>query len=427
MLLQPISSKLSQKRPQRAVNKVMVLLLFSKKRKNCWIKTLLCMSRLKILVLASFFLWVPFNLLAYPGIYEDRIVFGQSVALTGSNQILGLNYRLGILAAFEEKNKDGGILGKKLELFPLDDAYESDLASENAERFVEENNVFTVIGGVGTPTAKRLVPILREAEIPFIGPLTGANFLRDLDYSPNVVNIRASYLDEVRVLADHFIHDLGFSRFGIIYQEDSFGQSVYTDLKQVLDRFSLPILARATFSRNSHAVHGGLFTFSKADLDAIFVIGTYTTNSEIINLSRSLGHDYTIANLSFVISDELKTRLNLSDESIFVTEVVPDPYDTTYPITTRFRQALNNPDLEKYFSNSSKPFEIKANEVSLEGYILGRFVIDVMKRLDGDFTRENFMVVALTPGTVNLDGWILDFREGTNSGSDYIRLTDFFD
>ena len=109
------------------------------------------MSRLKILVLASFFLWVPFNLLAYPGIYEDRIVFGQSVALTGSNQILGLNYRLGILAAFEEKNKDGGILGKKLELFPLDDAYESDLASENAERFVEENNVFTVIGGGWEP------------------------------------------------------------------------------------------------------------------------------------------------------------------------------------------------------------------------------------------------------------------------------------
>ncbi len=383
--------------------------------------------RSNVLAWLSLLLLMPLNLFAYPGIYEDRIVFGQSAAFTGPNQILGLNYRLGILAAFEEKNREGGIGGRALELFSLDDAYESDLASRNAEKFTEENNVFAVIGGVGTPTAKRLVPVLREAKIPFIGPLTGANFLNDEEYSTNVVNIRASYHDELRVLVDHFIHDLGFSRFGIIYQEDAFGQSVYSDLKLVLDRFNLPILARATFSRNSHAVHGGLFTFSKADLDAIFVIGTYTTNSEIINLSNSLGHDFVIANLSFVISDELKARLNKASESIFVTEVVPDPFDEAYPITARYRQALNNPDLEENFTNQGQDFEISANEVSLEGYILGRFVIETLERMEGNFTRENFMEVALTPGTVDLDGWILDFQEGSNSGNDYIRLTNFED
>ena len=170
-----------------------------------------------------------------------------------------------------------------------------------------------------------------------------------------------------------------------------------------------------------------MFTFSKADLDAIFVIGTYTTNSEIINLSNSLGHDFVIANLSFVISDELKARLNKASESIFVTEVVPDPFDEAYPITARYRQALNNPDLEENFTNQGQDFEISANEVSLEGYILGRFVIETLERMEGNFTRENFMEVALTPGTVDLDGWILDFQEGSNSGNDYIRLTNFED
>lgn len=385
------------------------------------------MFRSKLLVWLSCLLFIPLNLFAYPGIYEDRILFGQSAAITGPNQFLGIDYHLGILAAFEEKNNEGGIGGRKLEILLLDDAYESDHASRNAEKLVEENDIFTVIGGVGTPTANRIVPILSQAEIPFVGPLSGADFLNDKEKSTNVVNIRASYHDELRVLVDHFIHDLGYSRFGIIYQEDSFGQSVYSDLKRVLDRFQIPILARATFSRNSHAVHGGLFTFAKADLEAIFIIGTYSTNSEIINLSNSLGNDFVIANLSFVVSNELRSLLNKTGENIFVTEVVPDPFDETYPITARYRQALNNPDLQLDFTDHVYDYEVSPNEVSLEGYILGRFVIDTLERMDGNFTRENFMKVALTPGTIDLDGWVLEFKEGSNSGSNYVRLTNLND
>ena len=65
--------------------------------------------------------------------------------------------------------------GRSLEIISLDDAYEPDLAAANARRFVDGNEVFAVIGGVGTPTAKRIAPILKAAEIPFVGPFTGAD------------------------------------------------------------------------------------------------------------------------------------------------------------------------------------------------------------------------------------------------------------
>ncbi len=410
----------------KAVNDVMKLALLPDSRLKFWLDNIVGLDPIKSMIMV-FVLLLPFSAIAsYPGIHDDRIVLGQSAALTGENQILGLNYSLGILAAFEEKNQNGGIMGRKLELMQLDDAYESELATRNAEKIVEENDVFVVIGGVGTPTARRIVPILRDADIPYVGPLTGANFLHDFYYSPNVVNLRSSYRDEVRVMVDHFIHDLGFSRFGIIYQEDAFGQSVYEDLKHVLDRFNLPILARASFARNSHAVHAGLFTFQKVDLDAIFIIGTYATNSEIINLSTSLAHDYSIANLSFVNSDELKSRLNFPNDNIYITEVVPDPLDSTYPITNSMNRALKNPDLGKFFEEYPS-FEFSANEVTLEGYILGRYVIEMLERMEGNLTRNHFMEVALSPGKIEIDGWVLDFKEGSNTGSDYIRLTNILE
>ena len=428
MLLLPALLQINLNNQLKTVNKVMFIGLFTNTGISFWQGLSYGKLNSKLLFWLGFLLLFPLHLFAYPGIYEDRIVFGQSAALTGPNQILGLNYHLGILAAFEEKNQAGGIGGgRSLELMVLDDAYETDLAQRNAEIFASENNVLAVIGGVGTPTAKRIVPVLRGAEIPFIGPLTGANFLNDQGYSPNVINIRASYHEELLAHVDHFINDLGFARFGIIYQEDAFGQSVYTDLKQVLEQYDLPILARATFSRNSHAVHGGLFTFAKADLDAIFIIGTYATNSEIINLSHSLGHDYVIANLSFSISKELRSRLDRTSDKIFVTEVVPDPFDEAYPITASYRQALGSQDLAMKIPSFIQNIEISPNEVSLEGYILGRFVISILERMEGNFTREHLMEVALTPGNVDLGGWILDFQEGSNSGTDYIRLTNFND
>ena len=41
------------------------------------------------------------------------------------------------------------------------------------------------------------------------------------------------------------------------------------------------------------------------------------------------------------------------------------------------------------------------------------------------FMSSSTIQIAETP--VDLDGWILDFQEGSNSGNDYIRLTNFED
>ena len=90
--------------------------------------------------------------------------------------------------------------------------------------FASENNVFAVIGGVGTPTAKRIVPVLRTAQIPFVGPFTGADFCRCQKVS-QYYQSEAGYFDEIYELVHHMIDDLGKSRFGIIYQDDAFGRS----------------------------------------------------------------------------------------------------------------------------------------------------------------------------------------------------------
>ena len=104
----------------------------------------------------------------------------------------------------------------------------------------------------------------------------------------------------------------------------------------MLDEYDIPILAKNSFSRNTHAVHASLFALAKADQDAILIVGAYPANSGIINLANSLGHEYIIANLSFVLSHELKKRVNAPSDRILVTEVMPDASDTNSQVVGEF-------------------------------------------------------------------------------------------
>ena len=352
------------------------------------------------------------------GVDADTITFGQSACFTGPNGNLGLHYRAGILAAFGVQNQRGGVKGKSIELLALDDGYEPERAAANTERFVSEDDVFAVIGGVGTPTARRIAPVLRTANVPFIGHVTGADFLRDAERFPNVVNLRAGYADETRRLVKHVIEELGKRRFGVIYQDDAFGRSVLRNYKAVLDDYSIPILAKAVFSRNTHAVHAGLFSLAKADLDAILIVGTYATNAEIINTANALGHDYIMANLSFVLSDELRKRVDEPSARILVTEVMPDAKERGSQFVESFWR-----DLEAQYGAPGAA-DLR-NEVALEGYLLGRFITAVLERMEQPWSREGFLATAMTSGPVAIDDWIVQFAPGTNTGSNYTRLIDF--
>src|SRR6202167_495769 len=92
--------------------------------------------------------------LAEDGVSDNKIVFGQVAALTGPAQDLGQGMRQGILAAFDDANRHGGISGRSLELKSLDDGYEPEKTVGATQKVISEDKVFAIIGAVGTPTSK---------------------------------------------------------------------------------------------------------------------------------------------------------------------------------------------------------------------------------------------------------------------------------
>ena len=345
-----------------------------------------------------------------PGVFNDRILFGQSAAFAGPAKALGLGMREGILSAFHEVNSNGGVKGRRLELISYDDGYEPDRAISNTNRLIKDDHVFALLGAVGTPTSKATQPIATQAGVPFVGPFTGAEFLRN-PYKANVVNVRASYYQETEAMVEHLSTDLNITRIAILYQDDSYGRAGLAGVERALAKRGIPLVAEGTYMRNTTAVKSALLTIRKAEPEAVILIGAYEPSAEFIRVARKIGVNPLFLNVSFVGSKALARALGEAGDGVIVTQVVPFPEDTSIPIVADYQRALRefNPVGEPGF-------------VSLEGYMVGQLVVKMLSRIENSITREAFLS-ELASGSLDLGGVRLSYGPQDNQGMDRVFLT----
>ena len=347
---------------------------------------------------------------AEDGVFKDKILFGQVAALNGPAQALGQGMREGILAAFEEINRAGGVNGRKLELKSIDDSYEPEKTIEATTKAIKEDRVFALLGAVGTPTSKAGQPIATAAKVPFIGPFTGAEFLRT-PFNRYVVNIRSSYFQETEAWIEHLTNDLGITRIAILYQDDAFGLAGLAGVKKAMAKRNISLVGEGTFKRNTTAIKSALLEIMKGQPQAVVTVGPYKPIAEFIKLARQLKVDAAFVAISFVGSDSLAQELGNQGAGVIVSQVVPFPGDKSLPVVTSYQAALAavNPN--------SKP-----GFVSIEGYLVGQLVVEALKRIQGDPTREAFLD-AIEADTFKLGGVNLTFSATQNQGSNQVYFT----
>ena len=345
-----------------------------------------------------------------PGIYEDRVVFGQSAALSGPARELGRGMRLGIQAAFREANAAGGVHGRELRLTTLDDGYEPSLAYSNTRRLVQADRVFALIGEVGTPTSRSAAPVAQNAGALFLAPFTGAEFLRDPKLD-KVLNLRASYYQEAEEMVARLTEDLGIARISVVYQNDSFGEAGLEGARRALKRRNLSPVDVWSYERNTAGVKTALLGMIHSEPEAVIMFGAYTPIAELIVLARRK-IDPVFMSVSFVGSESLLEELGRDGAGIYITQVVPAPWDDDVPVVAAYRAAL-----AAYDPDASPGF------VSLEGYMAGRLAVAGLEACGRELSRGCFLNRFRREAVFDIDGFELDYGPGDNQGSDAVFVT----
>ena len=350
------------------------------------------------------------NVRAEDGVTDGTIVFGQVAALEGPARALGRGMRQGILAAFEAANRNGGISNRILELRSVDDGYEPERTIEATKKLLAEDRVFALIGAVGTPTSKAAQPIATAVKIPFIGPFTGAEFLR-VPYNRYVVNVRSSYFQETEAWIEHLTKDLGISRIAILYQDDAFGLAGLEGVQRALSKRNMSLVASGSFMRNTTAVKTALLDIMKGRPEAVVTVGPYKPVAEFIKLARQVKINPVFIAISFVGSDALAEALGEDGAGVIVSQVVPFPSDRTLPVVASYQRDIVAIDPKA-----------RPGFVSFEGYLTGRLVVEALKRLHSTPTREG-LLDAIYEAPFDLGGVTLAYGPTKNQGSDRVFLT----
>ncbi len=348
---------------------------------------------------------------AEDGVTSDKIVFGQAAALDGPAAALGLGMQAGICAAFHEANRAGGVNGRKLELISIDDGYEPDRSIKAVKKLIGEDKVFSLIGPVGTPTSKATQPIATDAKVPFVGPFTGAGFLRNHKLG-NIVNVRATYGAETETWIKHLTEDLKHDKIAILYQDDAFGRVGLDGVTKALDKRGLKLIAEGTYQRNTTAVKSALLKIRNAKPQAVVMVGAYKPIAEFIKLARKINFNPVFANISFVGSKALAKELGEAGEGVIVSQVVPFPWDSSLPLVKAYQAAMKADDAKA-----------EPGFVSLEGYMVGRVAIMTLEKMSGEITREAFLNKVWETGTFDLGGITLKFGPEDNQGMDKVFMT----
>jgi branched-chain amino acid transport system substrate-binding protein len=174
------------------------------------------------------------------GITDTEIALGTHQDLSGPIKGWGVAVANGMKMAVDEINAAGGVQGRKLKLTIEDSGYDPKRAVLATQKLIEKDQVFSMIGGMGSPTVLAAQDIVLDAGVTQLFPLTAAQFTFKFDPAKPQERLKFNnllpYVESTRAALKYMVDLKHPKRPCIMHQDDEYG-------KNVLDGFTSQLAA----------------------------------------------------------------------------------------------------------------------------------------------------------------------------------------
>jgi ABC-type branched-subunit amino acid transport system substrate-binding protein len=343
---------------------------------------------------------------AEDGVSASEIRIGMANAQSGPAAGLGNAMNAGANAYLAKVNAAGGVHGRKVVLISRDDGYEPARTATATEALLGTDKAFALFGYVGTPTSSAAVPIASRAQVPYLFPFTGAEFLRN-PVNKWVFNVRASYFDETEVMIERLTKDLGVRKVAMFMQDDAFGEAVKGGIARALFKRDMKIHAETRFKRNTMEVDEGVGAMKQAQPEAIVFVGTYRQLAAVVKKAKAAGLNARFLTVSFIGTENFIAEAGADGNGVYITQVMPSPGDASVPIVKEYLADMKGAD---------------TGYTSLEAYVDAVVLLEALKRVGPSPTRAGLAAALETLGT-DVGGMKIAFSAASHQGSKSVYLT----
>jgi branched-chain amino acid transport system substrate-binding protein len=239
---------------------------------------------------------------AQQGVSKSEIVLGSIQDLSGPIAGFGKQVRLGMMLRVDEINEQGGINGRKIKLIVEDSAYDPKKAVLAAQKLVNQDKIFMMVGHIGTAQNNAAMPVQFEKNVINFMPVTAAREMYEpfhrLKYS-----FAVPYFDQMKLMAPKLAKEKGAKKVCTIYQDDEFGLEVVRGAEAGLKAIGMELAEKTTYKRGATDFSSQVARMKAAGCDFV-ILGTIIRETiGTIAESRKTGFNPTFLGSSAAYTD----------------------------------------------------------------------------------------------------------------------------
>ena len=263
--------------------------------------------------------------LATQGVSKDQIVIGSIQDLSGPVVALGKPINNGMLLRAEQLNAAGGIHGRKLKVVIEDSSYDPKKAVLAAQKLLNQDKVFAMVGSLGTPVSLATIPLVIEKGVPHLFPITAhtGNFepVHKLKFS-----LSNPYPNTTRIGIQEMLKLKGYKRVAILYQDDEYGMDVVRGAESALKGAGLSLVERTSYKRGATDFSSQMQKLKAANPDLI-ILGTVVRETiGAMAAARQLGYEGDFLGSEAAYQPMVAKAGGKAVEGLYAVSTVATPY-----------------------------------------------------------------------------------------------------
>ena len=259
------------------------------------------------------------------GVSKTEITIGSIQDLSGPIAGFGKQVRQGMLLRVDEANEQGGVNGRKIVLKIEDSAYDPKKAVLAAQKLVNQDKVFAVVGHLGTAQNLAAMPVQFEKNVINFFPVTAAREMYE-PFNRLKYSFAATYYDQMRIATPKLAKEKNAKKVCTMYQDDEFGLEVMRGAEDGLKEIGLTLAEKTSYKRGATDFSSQVARMKGAGCDMV-VLGTIIRETiGAIGESRKTGFNPVFLGSSAAYTDLIHKLGGKAMDGLYATMTVQNPY-----------------------------------------------------------------------------------------------------
>ena len=340
---------------------------------------------------------------------SKTVSVGCSLGATGPLASLARELKQGLDAGLAQANARG-IHGREIKLVTMDDGYDAKRSEENVRKMIADANTVALISCMGTANNQRIMPLVDEAQIPYVAPQSGAVSLRKAEYR-SVFHVRASYSDEAQRLTQKLV-SMDITDLAIVYQDTAFGREFLADATAALKATGKAVAPKG-FKLDAEGTQvAAVVAQAVAAKPMAVLLGTAgDVTALLVNEFKKVSPSTPLAATSVALSGDNLRQLGGKTAGLALSMVLPDAGRTSVALVREYQKAMRAAGFQEFSARS------------LEGYVNARVLTEGLERAGRELTRGKLRAALASVRSHDMGGMTVDYSNGAPYvGSRFVDL-----